>query len=105
MACDLLNKSWGTDEINARLGHKPSSTEIDKYVTFFALDKRKAKEKFHDNQLIRIRIELDDAKNREKLNSLRMEKMKDEIDDLKRDMEIIKMLNNKITEGIINISK
>ncbi|MBI2138288.1 site-specific integrase [Candidatus Woesearchaeota archaeon] len=30
MASHLLSKGWSTDEVNSRLGHKPSSTEIDK---------------------------------------------------------------------------
>ncbi|MBU1029937.1 MAG: tyrosine-type recombinase/integrase [Nanoarchaeota archaeon] len=45
MACDLLNKGWSRDEINSRLGHKPSSKEIDKYINFLAIDRHKPKQK------------------------------------------------------------
>lgn len=45
MACDLLGKGWNRDEVNARLGHKPSSDEIDKYINFLAIDRRGSKQK------------------------------------------------------------
>lgn len=45
MACDLLSKGWTRDEVNARLGHAPSSSEIDKYINFLAIDQRKPKRK------------------------------------------------------------
>lgn len=45
MACDLLAKGWTRDEVNARLGHTPSSDEIDKYINFLAIDQRKPKRK------------------------------------------------------------
>lgn len=45
MACDLLSKGWTRDEVNARLGHKPSSDEIDKYINFLAIDRRGPKQK------------------------------------------------------------
>lgn len=48
MACDLLNKGWTRDEVNARLGHAPSSDEIDKYINFLAIDQRKPKRKVAD---------------------------------------------------------
>ncbi|MFN3167777.1 MAG: hypothetical protein ACE37H_12010 [Phycisphaeraceae bacterium] len=45
MACDLLSKGWTRDEVNARLGHAPSSDEIDKYINFLAIDQRRPKRK------------------------------------------------------------
>lgn len=54
MACDLLSKGWTRDEVNARLGHKPSSGEIDRYLNFLALDRRRPKQKlaeYRDRQL------------------------------------------------------
>jgi hypothetical protein len=67
MACDLLSKGWSTDEVNQRLGHKPSSREIDKYVNWLALDRRKPKRKLHQNQVATLTAELDARKSREKL--------------------------------------
>ena len=41
MACNLLEKVWTTDEIKSRMGHKPSSTVLDVYVNYKALNKKK----------------------------------------------------------------
>lgn len=54
MACDLLSKGWTRDEVNARLGHTPSSDEIDKYINFLALDRRRPKQKVADYQARRL---------------------------------------------------
>ena len=51
MTCDLGKKGWHRDELNARLGHKPSSVEIDKYLNFLALDRHKPKEKLYNHDL------------------------------------------------------
>ncbi len=73
MACDLLKKGWSTDEINARLGHKPSSDEIDKYVDFLAIDRHTPKKKLHDNEVLMLHEKIKDMEDREKLQSVRMD--------------------------------
>lgn len=93
MACDLLKKGWTTDEVNSRLGHRPSSRELDKYVNFLALDRHKPKKKLFDNQLQSVLQELEEMKAREKLKSTRdidilntIDSLKLEIDELKKEV-------------------
>lgn len=82
MACDLLNKGWSTDEINARLGHKPSSRVLDKYVNFLAIGRHVPKKKLHDADIRTLREELGVSKDREKLFSMRMDKMQRDVDEV-----------------------
>ena len=58
MACNLLEKVWTTDEIKSRMGHKPSSTVLDVYVNYKALNKKKTKRKLYDSNLQKIKEEL-----------------------------------------------
>ena len=41
----FLKQGWTTDDIKGRLGHKPSSKVIDKYVSYLGLSQRKLKRK------------------------------------------------------------
>lgn len=76
MACDLINKDWTTDEVNMRLGHKPSSRVIDKYVTFLAKDRTRPKKKIYDGNLKKVETELEKTKDLTKLQTERIKKMK-----------------------------
>lgn len=94
MACNLLRKGWSSDEVNARLGHKPSSQEIDKYINHLALDRHKPKKKLADNQLQAILLELEEVKSREKLRTIRdndflktIQHIKSEIADIKKSLK------------------
>ena len=80
MACDLLMKGWTTDEINARLGHKPSSDEIDKYVTFLAIDRHRPKKKVQEFELGKLKQELDEMKHREKAKQRESERLKEDLE-------------------------
>lgn len=82
MACHLLKSGWHTDEINARLGHAPSSKELDKYVNFLAINRHQPKKKLYDGSLAKVQIELEEAKQREKLFGVRIDGQKSVIDDL-----------------------
>jgi len=82
MACDLLKKGWSTDEINARLGHKPSSRVLDKYINFLAIGRHVPKKKLHDADIRTLRDELGESKDREKLLSMRIDKMQRDIDEV-----------------------
>lgn len=75
MACDLLSKGWSRDEVNARLGHAPSSDEIDRYINYLALDRARPKKKFQDNQIGKLTMELAEMRDREKLLSHRLDKL------------------------------
>ncbi len=78
MACHLLKHGWTTDEVNFRLGHKPSSKEIDVYVSHLAIDRQKPKKRLFDATLERIQMELQDTKSRERLLTDRMTKRDEE---------------------------
>ena len=78
MACDLLNKGWSRDEVNARLGHKPSSRIIDRYITYHALDRKKPKAVVYQSNLRKMEMELEKQKDLNKLQGLRIESLKKE---------------------------
>ena len=82
MACHLLKSGWTTDEIKARLGHKPSSRVLDKYCSYIALGKHTAKKKLFDNILLNVQGELEEAKERERLMSKRQEKLQTQIKEI-----------------------
>ncbi|HEB79109.1 MAG TPA: hypothetical protein ENI79_01365 [Rhodospirillales bacterium] len=86
MACDLLGKGWTTDEVNRRLGHKPSSREIDKYVNWLALDTRGPRKKLVDNDLRRLKGELAEARQHEQLTSRRVSRHEEENRDLRAEI-------------------
>ena len=75
MACHLLRKGWTRDEINARLGHKPSSREIDKYITFLAIDRKRVKAKQYSTNLAELQDELHQIKLKGRNHMLHMEQM------------------------------
>ena len=88
MACDLLSKGWTTDEVNARLGHKPSSDEIDVYVNFLAIDRHRPKKKVEEFKIKELKQELESLKEREKLNSMRMNSMQEKMKKVFKIMEM-----------------
>ena len=92
MACDLLKKGWSRDEVNARLGHKPSSTEIDKYINFLALDRRQPKKKIFQHNMEKLQEELNQTKENEKLQSKRIYEMQEKMERQQKEME------NRLTE-------
>ncbi len=87
MACDLLNKGWTTDEVNYRLGHRPSSREIDKYVTWLALDQQRPKRRVFDSNLNQIQSELEETKRRDRINAERVERQQEENAMLRDELE------------------
>ncbi len=82
MACDLLKKDWTTDEVNKRLGHKPSSDEIDKYVNFLAIDGRRSKSKIYQHNMSQLNGQLEESKMREKLYAQRMQEMQQKLEQM-----------------------
>jgi hypothetical protein len=84
MACNLLIKGWSIDEINARLGHTPSSREIDKYVNFLAIDRTKPKKKIHEGNISAMQEELDKTKDREKLQARRLDEMREKMENMEK---------------------
>ena len=93
MACDLLKKGWSTDEVNARLGHTPSSDEIDKYVNFLAIDNHRPKKKLQEFEMSKLKDELEDLKDKDKLYSKRLKDLQDNTEKKVLDI-ILKLANN-----------
>ncbi|MCH8905240.1 MAG: site-specific integrase [Bacteroidetes bacterium] len=94
MACDLLKKGYTTDEVNARLGHKPSSDEIDKYVNFLAIDRHTPKKKVHRFEMEKLNEELQEVKQREKLQILRNQEIGEDMQLLQKDFAKMEKLND-----------
>ena len=78
MACYLLKNDWSIDEVKRRLGHKPSSYVIDKYVNYLAIDRHKPKKKIYQNNLQKVVDDLEEIKKREQLSSRRIERLQEE---------------------------
>lgn len=93
MACYLLNTGWTTDEINKRLGHKPSSRELDKYVNFFSIKGHETKKKLYDNDLRKVLAELETNKEAVKKQAGQIEELKTELKETSSQTErALKML-------------
>lgn len=87
MACDLLKKGWTTDEVNSRLGHRPSSDEIDKYINFLAIDRHRPKEKVRQYEMEKLNSELEDVKRRERLQTQRNENLAEQLAAIQKQMK------------------
>lgn len=95
MACHLLEKDWTTDEIKSRLGHKPSSTVIDKYVNYKAKNKKKTTKKIRTFEVERLKEDIQEIKSREKLKDRRIEELQDDV----------KLMHKNITTILKDIQK
>ncbi len=84
MACDLLKKEWTRDEVNARLGHKPSSRIIDRYINYLALDRKKPKKKVYESNMRKMEEELKETKEISKLQAQRLLDQKYKLDLLEK---------------------
>lgn len=80
MACYLLKNEWNIDEVKRRLGHKPSSNVIDKYVNYLAINRHKPKKKIYNNNLQKVTDELEQIKSREQLTLRRIERLQEQND-------------------------
>lgn len=100
MACHLLKEGWNSDEINARLGHKPSSRVLDKYVSYKAMNRHEPKKKIYDNNLRKMQDEMEKQKEIERLQSARMERIQQENkimkEQMEKELEIIRENLNKL---------
>jgi hypothetical protein len=94
MACDLLKKGWTTDEINSRLGHKPSSSEIDKYVNTLAIDMHRPKKKVEEFKTNQLKKEIEELKEGRKLEAMRNEDMKQQLDQMNKILMAIQQEKN-----------
>jgi len=67
MACNLFVKGWSVDDIKSRLGHTPSSTAIDAYLTFSAKLSNVTKNSFLKQEQEKLRENLHASQDREQL--------------------------------------
>lgn len=88
MACHLLKQGWSVDEVKGRMGHKPSSKAIDRYITYLALDKHKAKQRMYRGELEKHQEEIKILRGRERHNEVWIENQKNEMGELKALMQI-----------------
>jgi len=105
MACDLLVKGWTTDEINSRLGHKPSSRQIDKYVNYLALKSKAPKKKIYNGNIKKLEGELERQKEVNRLQGLRFETLKNDQLEIKQKLEISTKSNNEEMEQMRDFIK
>ena len=106
MACDLLKKGWSRDEVNARLGHRPSSRIIDCYINYLCLDRGKPKQKVYQTNLRKMEIELEKQKELNKLQLIRFENLKKEQEHMKEDFK--QQMSNIILEvkgALLDVNK
>lgn len=82
MATHLLMNNWTRDEVNARLGHKPSSDVIDRYINYLALDRDKPKERMHNNSMQELKTQLDAMQRKDKRNNEELQETKELINKL-----------------------
>jgi len=101
MTCDLLKKGWSRDELNARLGHIPSSSEIDKYLNYLAIDKQKPKIKVYQSNMRKIEGDLEDTRDVVKHHSNKLNKLTEYLpilEAIESDEEILKMIKIKMSK-------
>lgn len=102
MACDLLSKGWTTDEVNQRLGHKPSSREIDKYVNWLALDRHRPKRRVHEAEVVQLQQRLEETRDQSKLDRERQRSLQLEIAALREQMERNNRLLHEGLKRLVN---
>ena len=104
MACHLLKSGWSRDEVNARLGHKPSSKELDAYVNYLAIDRHKPKNRLRLHSLQRIQDQLEEAKQQRQLFAARFKRQAEENEvlrtELARTQEAIREIKERVS-GLI----
>lgn len=83
MACDLLSKEWSRDEVNARLGHVPSSPVIDRYITYLAMDRTRPKRRLQTGQIQSLTAEVSHSREQEELWKSRFMSLAEEVAQLK----------------------
>ena len=89
MACHLLKKGWSRDEVNARLGHTPSSKSLNAYINYLALDRHKPKETLRKTNMEEMQNELEESKRTGKLQSDRIRRQNEELKTLQKQVRLI----------------
>ena len=79
MACHLLKSGWTRDEVNARLGHAPSSSSLNAYINYLAIDRHEPKRRLFNTSLEKVQSNLEEAKRREALQAERLKTQQQEL--------------------------
>ena len=108
MASHLLKSGWSRDEVNARLGHAPSSKSLNAYINYLAIDRHRPKKKLHTTNMEALQSELEEARQREKLLGDRLRRHADEQDLMGSQLkdtrhELLKL--RKLVESVIRPSR
>lgn len=86
MACHLLKNGWTREEVDARLGHTPQSSALNKYINYLAIDRERPKQRLFDSSLEEIQNELEETRRREKLTGERIRRQGEENERLKAEL-------------------
>lgn len=82
MACHLLKSGWSRDQVNARLGHTPSSSILDAYINYLALDRAAPKRALENATIQDLRRDLTESAHRERLLAQRLQEQQTELSGL-----------------------
>ena len=89
MACHLLSIGWTREQINARLGHTPSSAEIDKYISFLAIDRHVPKKKVHEFEMSRLANSLADSQTRERAHVMHVAELRSKVEEMEGQLKSV----------------
>lgn len=96
----FLKEGWTLDQVKARLGHKPSSTVIDRYVNYLGLDQQRQKKQ---------KEEIDSKNYKEKYNKIseRNRKLEEDVKRMDKDLELLKkfLTSNPEIKDLIDKAK
>ena len=111
MACHLLRSGCTREEVDARLGHRPGSSALDRYLNFLAIDRDKAKQKVQQSSLETKQIELVETRQRERLAKEGMqrqheanERMAKELDRTKSDIQELRAVVRRILASMSDLA-
>jgi hypothetical protein len=97
MACNLFaNYGWTKDDINLRLGHTITSSELESYFSYLAGNSKSVKKLHYQNNLQKVQEELEQLKLREKTTLMRMNNLEDS------NKELIRM-TSEMNETFMNL--
>jgi len=79
MACHLFEQGWHVEDINLRLGHSPQSKWLDSYINYLAVNRKRVKKIYHNNNLEDLKTQLEESKLKAKLLTTKLEKQNEQM--------------------------
>jgi len=103
MCCYLLKEGWRIEEINSRLGHRENNLSmVTRYANYLALNKRAAKKRLSDNNVMANKEALGESKNRERMYCMRIDEQEKQLQLLENEKdqtnELIRQLIRQVAE-------